>query len=287
MAGEPEGDCRVQRPKSKGIRARGWQLLFLGCFLCSAATRLEDNVEVEPPQTQPNTHNAPYENPQNGLSAQEIKKKVRQGKARRKEKGKAWYACFLRKSTAVSQTDKLTKGNAVPHTNNCFQRLPNAQESFRLAEACLDKVLDKLEKDRERAIGRYIIQRSRKTLEANRMWSCLPLRPEDTKRAVTFQEPAPKGKVSTDTPRKPSKRDLEWRRVLDEVRKEQQEKAAEDNRRQEMRTQEPRWLTFLKGRSFDFKKDLTTLLLACIVFLFAWFCATTLSNTAEMYHTPE
>ena len=121
MPGGEEDDCRARRPRTKGKRASAWRLLFLSCFLCCGTKRSEDSVEAGQ-GTRQKTHDVPSvsENPQN-LSNKEIKKKVKQGQARRKKQGKAWYSCFLRKSTSAPQPDNSTEETCLPQTSECTQ----------------------------------------------------------------------------------------------------------------------------------------------------------------------
>ena len=93
-------------------------------------------------------------------------------------------------------------------------------------------------------------------MEANVMWSSLPMREGDINRAVTFRDPTPGKVLATKDEKKPSQRDMEWQRVLDEVRETEMEKAAQ-KMTEKLQVKEPRWLTFLKGKSFNLNKDLT------------------------------
>ncbi|XP_063039785.1 uncharacterized protein LOC134434972 [Engraulis encrasicolus] len=107
MARGAEGDCPEQRPKSKKRkRARALKLWFFSLFLCCVKAPVEDTVEVGMiPQKihgVPNTTTtATPDNPQKALTRQEIRRRVKVGKARweeqRRKKKRAWYSRLLPK----------------------------------------------------------------------------------------------------------------------------------------------------------------------------------------------
>ncbi|XP_041938696.1 uncharacterized protein LOC121700072 [Alosa sapidissima] len=270
-AGGPAGDRQSPGRKGKGRTAHGWRVLLISCLLCTAVHHDQTKAIVEEGQGEYRRSRFHTKNiDHNGISesidsiedgkaenkVEELRKKEKKKQSQEKMQGKAWYILLFRKKAAPTTTDQWTVMNKK-------DRLRQRQENLTKAEACLEAFFQRQEKERNRLIVSNLIQRSQKVVEANKVWSSLPMRADDVIRSVTFREPSP----CNVPPLKAGlfgQRDAEWRRALDEVRKTQMEKTLEKRMAEK---------TSQSTASIDWRRDLTTLFIGCTVFLFAWFCA--------------
>ncbi|KAL2087789.1 hypothetical protein ACEWY4_016617 [Coilia grayii] len=280
MAGGGGGeDCKDgTRPVRRGKGAgRGWQVVLLACCLCSAAQ--PDKSEGEQGQGEYKHGNAGMMKWRNTDISQLMtdedkendmdKKRDNGQKKQRKTLGKAlahWCSRFFKKKAAPDTGNKWRWGVVLSEE----ERLRQRQEALRRERACLEAYRLQQEKERDRQVMNRNIHRKRRTVEANNLWSSLPLRAEDAARAVTFREPTPFNMCTRNNKRKLSQRELEWRRTVEEVRKAEMEKKMAESMRKKMT-----WLTFLKGDSP--KEDLILLVMAFAIFLIPKISAITFS----------
>lgn len=274
-AGDASGDGPGPGRKQKG-KSRGWKVFFLSCFLCTAAHHgqvvgIVEEGQGEHRQTRiqsTNDHNTS----QNLNSKKDTKAKTQKEAKKKKHtqdekqgKSVAWHLRLLGKRAAPTTRDIWMVKERMGEN----ERLGQRQESSKRAQACLEAFFQLQERERDRLAVRCKIEKSRKVVEANEMWNALPLRADDVTRSVTFRAPSP-FQAWPSNGRILSQKELEWRQTLDEVRKAQME----NRMAKVVQEDKPGW--WWGGSSIDWRKDLSTLFTGCIIFLFAWFCATAL-----------
>ncbi|XP_063058703.1 uncharacterized protein LOC134452275 [Engraulis encrasicolus] len=235
MARGPGGDCPAQHPKTKDKKARRWRLLILSFLCCAVAPPTEDSVEVG--EARQKTHtvlNTPdTDNGQNMLTAREIKRRVRERKARRKLQGKR------KRSKAAPSAD--AHSTSVPHTQLLKETTPASKTKD--TESQDQKIMDKdlhtqlLMETTTLASESKKIEPHQKIEDAN-----------NHKRVGSFPHPPLR---SVEQPN-PSKKDMETHRIVDEGRKEQEAKPTKKLKQHQVVDE---------FSHFEFMKDLAKLLL--------------------------
>ncbi|KAL2099926.1 hypothetical protein ACEWY4_004320 [Coilia grayii] len=295
------GHCRdAPRPVRSGKGAGcGWRVL-LCCFLCVAAQPGLPDREQGPGEHRPGTAgmmkwrnvdisqlttdaakedtDIAKEDTDTSKQGKENKtdKKLREERKKQAKKTSGrtlvhWCRRFFTKSAASANADGEWRWGVAMSEE---QRLRQRQEAKRRERAWLEANSLRRERERTRRVFKRYIQRSRKTVVANQLWSSLPLRAEDATTVVTFSDTPTPSKTGNNE-RKPSHRELEWHVVLNEIRMAEMEKKMAENMRWKMT-----WRTFPKARSFNLKKYLCSLVMGCSIFLLTWAetCASALSN---------
>ncbi|XP_063058659.1 uncharacterized protein LOC134452224 [Engraulis encrasicolus] len=243
MARGPGGDCPAQHPKTKDTKARRWRLLILSFLCCAVAPPTEDSVEVG--EARQKTHtvlNTPdTDNGQNMLTAREINRRVRERKARRKLQGKR------KRSKAAPSAD--AHSTSVPHTQLLKETTPASKTKD--TESQDQKIMDAETHTNETTLPHTQLLMETTTLASESKKIEPHQKIEDAnnhKRVGSFPHPP----LRSEEQPKPSKKDMETHRIVDEGRKEQEAKPTKKLKQHQVVDE---------FSHFEFMKDLAKLLL--------------------------
>lgn len=248
---------REKGKKSEGRReACGWRSQLVSCFGCGAANQ-DGDQEVEKEQVKTEQG----QNDKLGLYAS------RQDKKNYKEKQKRGQRGGGAPPMAVIMTEE--------------ERLSRREESRKANKAYLQKFLKIVKDDRMRQAKQAYrrIQQSRRVVEANKEWSTLPLKSEEARKKVTFHKVHLCDVWYYEEEAVPSQRCLKWMRILDEMRQNKMERAAQEQEKEEklLRSREEGQCALLRQKAPANHSDPYKALLVFVVLIgylvYLWHCS--------------